>query len=89
MTDNIIFFPLVVLICLIFSINDGQMKLEESMDSNRKLDSHKCYLLDCGSELFLWVGKQLGPVNDRIAATRIVKVHARLINFFVHIDDIH
>ncbi|KAF3336881.1 villin-2-like isoform X1 [Carex littledalei] len=70
--DLLHFQILVVLICLIFSINNGQMKLEESMDSNGKLDSHKCYLLDCGSELFLWVGK-LAPVNVRIAATRIVK----------------
>ncbi|XP_078179522.1 villin-2-like [Carex rostrata] len=56
----------------IYSIKNGQMTFEESMSSNEKLDSHKCYLLDCGTELFLWVGK-VAPVDDRIAATRIVK----------------
>ncbi|KAJ3688018.1 hypothetical protein LUZ61_017182 [Rhynchospora tenuis] len=56
----------------IYSIKNNQMKLEESIKSNENLESHKCYLLDCGTEMFLWVGS-LAPVDDRIAAIKIVK----------------
>jgi Gelsolin repeat len=53
------------------------MKLEESIISNEKLNSCKCYLLDCSTELFLWVGK-LAAVDDRIEAIRVVKVKIKI-----------
>nr|XP_029124098.1 villin-2 isoform X2 [Elaeis guineensis] len=53
----------------LFSINDGQLKLEEDALSKAMLENNKCYLLDCGSEIFVWVGR-VTQVEDRKAASK-------------------
>ncbi|KAG1365448.1 putative Villin-1 [Cocos nucifera] len=37
----------------LYSIDDGQLKLEESAPSKAMLENNKCYLLDCGAEEFI------------------------------------
>ncbi|KAM0951019.1 putative villin headpiece, villin/Gelsolin, ADF-H/Gelsolin-like domain superfamily [Dioscorea sansibarensis] len=53
----------------LYSINDGQLKLEESILSKAMLENNKCYLLDCGAEVFVWVGR-VTQVEDRKAASK-------------------
>ncbi|KAH7679275.1 Villin/Gelsolin protein [Dioscorea alata] len=53
----------------LYNINDGQLKLEESTLSKEMLKNNKCYLLDCGSEIFIWVGRAT-QLEDRKAASR-------------------
>ncbi|XP_010922147.1 villin-2 [Elaeis guineensis] len=53
----------------LYSINDGQWKLEESALSKAMLENDKCYLLDCGAEVFVWVGR-VTQVEDRKAASK-------------------
>ncbi|XP_039126962.1 villin-2-like [Dioscorea cayenensis subsp. rotundata] len=51
------------------SINNGQLKLEEGTLSKEMLKNNKCYLLDCGSEIFIWVGRAT-QLEDRKATSR-------------------
>ncbi|KAG1338411.1 putative Villin-2 [Cocos nucifera] len=51
----------------LYSINDGQWKLEESALSKAMLENDKCYLLDCGAEEFIMN-------QNRPKATRITQV---------------
>lgn len=37
------------------------------------LENNKCYLLDCGSEVFLWVGR-VTQVEERKAASQAAEV---------------
>ncbi|KAJ0980956.1 hypothetical protein J5N97_009211 [Dioscorea zingiberensis] len=53
----------------LYSINDGELTLEESTLSKAMLENNKCYLLDCGSEIFIWVGR-VTQVEDRKAACK-------------------
>ncbi|XP_008802634.2 villin-2 isoform X2 [Phoenix dactylifera] len=53
----------------LYSIDDGQLKLEEDTLSKALLENNKCYLLDCGSEIFVWVGR-VTQVEDRKAASK-------------------
>ncbi|URD82046.1 Villin headpiece domain [Musa troglodytarum] len=53
----------------IYSINGGQLKLEEDNPSKALLENNKCYLLDCGAEIFVWVGR-VTQVDDRKAASK-------------------
>ncbi|KAG1371083.1 Villin-2 [Cocos nucifera] len=53
----------------LYSINDGQLKLEEDTLSKAMLENNKCYLLDCGSKIFVWVGR-VTQVEDRKAASK-------------------
>ncbi|URD82051.1 Villin headpiece domain, partial [Musa troglodytarum] len=54
---------------VIYSINGGQLKLEEDNPSKALLENNKCYLLDCGAEIFVWVGR-VTQVDDRKAASK-------------------
>lgn len=53
----------------LYSINDGQLILEENTLSKALLENNKCYLLDYGSEIFVWVGR-VTQVEDRKAASK-------------------
>jgi hypothetical protein len=55
------------------SINNGKLKLEEIVLTKSILENTKCFLLDCGSELFVWVGR-VTQVDDRKAASAAVEV---------------
>ncbi|KAI9161666.1 hypothetical protein LWI28_019501 [Acer negundo] len=51
----------------LYSIEDGQPKVVEGELSKAMLENNKCYLLDRGSELFVWVGR-VTQVEERKAA---------------------
>ncbi|CAA7405915.1 unnamed protein product [Spirodela intermedia] len=57
----------------LYSINDDQLKLEDAPLCKETLENSKCYLLDCGAELFLWVGR-VTSVEDRKAASQVAEV---------------
>lgn len=41
----------------LYSIIDGQLKLEEGTPSKAMLENNKCYLLDSGAVVHVWVGR--------------------------------
>ncbi|XP_047941844.1 villin-3-like [Salvia hispanica] len=51
----------------LFSIVDGQVKSVDGELSKSLLENNKCYMLDCGSDVFVWVGR-VTQVDDRKAA---------------------
>ncbi|KAK7336546.1 hypothetical protein VNO77_17089 [Canavalia gladiata] len=51
----------------LYSIADGQAKPVEGELSKLLLENNKCYLLDCGAEVFVWVGR-VTQVEERKAA---------------------
>ncbi|XP_074574803.1 villin-2-like [Curcuma longa] len=48
----------------LYSINGGQLKLEDNNPSRAILENNKCYVLDCGAEIFIWVGR-VTQVDER------------------------
>lgn len=53
----------------LFSINEGEVMPVEGELSKSLLENNKCYLLDCGAEIFLWVGR-VTQLEERKAATQ-------------------
>ncbi|KAM7505452.1 hypothetical protein LguiB_004356 [Lonicera macranthoides] len=53
----------------LYSIEDGQVKAVDGELSKSLLENNKCFLLDCGAEVFVWVGR-VTPVEDRKAASQ-------------------
>ncbi|KAF8398354.1 hypothetical protein HHK36_017281 [Tetracentron sinense] len=53
----------------LYSLTDGQVKMEDGALSKAMLENNKCYLLDCGAEVFVWVGR-VTQVEDRKAASQ-------------------
>jgi hypothetical protein len=51
----------------LFSIVDGQVSSVDGELSKSLLENNKCYILDCGSEVFVWVGR-VTQVEDRKAS---------------------
>ncbi|CAH9134948.1 unnamed protein product [Cuscuta epithymum] len=51
----------------LFSISDGQADPVEGELSKSCLENNRCYLLDCGDEVFVWVGR-VTQVNERKSA---------------------
>ncbi|KAK4749464.1 hypothetical protein SAY87_026913 [Trapa incisa] len=41
----------------LYSIADGEVKMVEGELSKSLLENDKCFLLDCGDEIFVWVGR--------------------------------
>jgi hypothetical protein len=74
-----LFFIVNFYIC---SISNGQLKLEDTVLTKSILENTKCFLLDCGAELFVWVGR-VTQVEDRKAASAAVEVnlHPKFIAF--------
>ncbi|KAK6125209.1 hypothetical protein DH2020_041053 [Rehmannia glutinosa] len=51
----------------LYSIIDGQVKSVDGELSKSILENNKCYLLDCGAEVFVWVGR-VTQVDERKTA---------------------
>ncbi|XP_030927688.1 villin-2 isoform X1 [Quercus lobata] len=56
----------------LYSITDGQVKIVESGLSKSLLENNKCYLLDCGAEVFVWIGR-VTQVEERKAAVQVAE----------------
>lgn len=67
--------PLELLIFVTFlcSIDDGDLKPVEGELSKSLLDNNRCCLLDCGDEVFVWVGR-LTQVDERKTASTTAEV---------------
>ncbi|XP_077249392.1 villin-3-like [Tasmannia lanceolata] len=54
----------------LYSISDGRVEIvAEDALSKAMLENNNCYLLDCGAEVFVWVGR-VTQVEDRKAANK-------------------
>ncbi|XP_043690540.1 villin-2-like isoform X2 [Telopea speciosissima] len=53
----------------LYSITDGELKMVEGDLSKSMLENNKCYILDCGAEVFIWVGR-VTQVEERKAASQ-------------------
>ncbi|KAJ6968159.1 hypothetical protein NC653_036182 [Populus alba x Populus x berolinensis] len=53
----------------LYSITDGEVKVVEGELSKGLLENNKCYLLDCGAEIFVWVGR-VTQMEERKAASQ-------------------
>nr|VDD57665.1 unnamed protein product [Brassica oleracea] len=51
----------------LYSIADGQVESIDGNLSKSMMENNKCYLLDCGSEVFIWVGR-VTQVEERKTA---------------------
>ncbi|KAL7092879.1 hypothetical protein ACP275_11G009200 [Erythranthe tilingii] len=56
----------------LYSIIDGQVKTVDGELSKSALENNKCFLLDCGAEVFVWVGR-VTQVDERKAAIQITE----------------
>ncbi|KAL0346231.1 UNVERIFIED_CONTAM: Villin-2 [Sesamum radiatum] len=54
------------------SIIDGEVKNVDGELSKSVLENNKCYLLDCGAEVFVWVGR-VTQVDERKAANQVAE----------------
>nr|GLL47437.1 villin-2 [Ipomoea trifida] len=54
---------------LCFSITNGQVNPVDGELSKSILENNRCYLLDCGAEVFVWVGR-LTQLDEKKAAIR-------------------
>ncbi|XP_075641068.1 protein STRUBBELIG-RECEPTOR FAMILY 1-like [Castanea sativa] len=54
-------------------ITDGQVKIVENELSKSLLENNKCYLLDCGAEVFVWIGR-VTQVEERKAAIQVAEI---------------
>ncbi|XP_058077482.1 villin-2 [Magnolia sinica] len=55
---------------MLYSIADGEVKMvAEGPLTKAALENNKCYLLDCGAEVFVWVGR-VTQVEERKAASQ-------------------
>lgn len=55
------------------SILDGQVQSVDGELSKSMLENNKCYMLDCGSDVFVWVGR-VTQVDERKAAIQAAEV---------------
>lgn len=69
------------------SITDGEVKVVEAELSKSLLENNKCFLLDCGDEVFVWVGR-VTQVDERKAASQAAEVVYFLINLTNHEPDV-
>ncbi|KAK8609209.1 hypothetical protein V6N13_025515 [Hibiscus sabdariffa] len=56
----------------LYSITDGEVKITGGELSKGLLENNKCYLLDCGAEVFVWFGR-VTQVEDRKAACQVAE----------------
>lgn len=78
--------------CSPCSINDGELKFEDIPLTKAVLENTRCFLLDCGAEMFVWVGR-VTQLEDRKAVTKAVevslqKVSPSLFMFLIVISDL-
>lgn len=55
------------------SITDGQVSPVDGELSKSSLENNKCYLLDCGAEVFVWIGR-VTQLEERKAAIQTAEV---------------
>ncbi|KAL2466043.1 Villin-2 [Abeliophyllum distichum] len=62
----------------LYSIIDGHVKTVDGQLSKSLLENNKCYLLDCGAEVFVWVGR-VTQVEERKVAIQAAEdfVHSQ------------
>ncbi|KAL9254368.1 Villin-2-like protein [Drosera capensis] len=53
----------------LYSMSDGKVEVVEGELSKSMLENNRCYLLDCGDEVFVWVGR-VTQIEDRKAASQ-------------------
>lgn len=58
----------------LFSITDGQVSPVDGELSKSSLENNKCYLLDCGTEVFVWIGR-VTQLEERKAAIQTAEEH--------------
>ena len=68
------------------SVVDGQVKPVDDELSKSILENNKCFLLDCGSEIFVWVGR-VTQVDERKTAIQAAEVQVLHFFFFCSLDD--
>ncbi|XP_047315379.1 villin-2-like isoform X3 [Impatiens glandulifera] len=56
----------------LYSIIDDQVKPVDGELTKSILENNKCYLLDCGAEIFIWFGR-VTQIEERKAATQAVE----------------
>ncbi|XP_073148631.1 villin-3-like [Henckelia pumila] len=56
----------------LYSVVDGQLKGVDGELSKSILENNKCYLLDCGAEVFVWVGR-VTQVDERKTAIQVAE----------------
>ncbi|CAK9322854.1 unnamed protein product [Citrullus colocynthis] len=56
----------------LLSIDGGEVKVVDGELSKSILENNKCYLLDCGAEIFVWVGR-VTQVEERKAAIQVAE----------------
>lgn len=69
-------FYVFIQVASLCSIVDGQLKLVEGELSKGMLENNTCYFLDCGAEVFVWVGR-VTQVDERKAAIQAAEVECR------------
>ena len=52
---------------------EGDIKIVEGPLSKDMLESNKCYLLDCGADLYVWVGR-VTKLEERKSVSLAVEV---------------
>lgn len=57
---------------------DGQVKAVDEELTKSSLENNKCYLMDCGAEVFVWVGR-VTQVEERKTAIQAAEVQVLLI----------
>jgi hypothetical protein len=58
-------------------VENGQLNpIVESPLTKGMLESNKCYLLDCGAEIFVWMGR-ITNLEERKAASIIAEVRTK------------
>jgi hypothetical protein len=63
------------------SVEKGQAEPVEADSLKREfLDTNKCYILDCGLEMFVWMGRNTS-LDERKSASGVADVH--LISFCI------
>ncbi|KAK8570763.1 hypothetical protein V6N13_103167 [Hibiscus sabdariffa] len=60
----------------LYSVTDVELKPIEGELSKGLLETRKCYLLDCGAEVFVWVGRAT-QLEERKAASQVAEDFVR------------
>lgn len=63
----------------LYSIIEGQVQAVDTEISKSVLENDKCFILDCGSEIFVWVGR-LTQVAERKAAYQAAEEFVKIQN---------
>lgn len=60
--------------CLLFSFDQGKLEPIDCQPlAHELLETNKCYLLDCGAELYVWMGR-ITSLQERKGASEAAEV---------------